>query len=548
MHGTARARLRGLLLGVLTCLLVAACGGPGAPRSGGSVADGTVVFGTDQEPAIINPWLSEGNLQATHTLTLPVLYPLWRVTPDFEYEPLLLDGMPTVSRKPFTVTYRLKEEAEWSNGVPITARDIAFTLRVCRNAEFDIAVREGCNAVDLEASEVVDDKTYKMVFKRPYAPWKSLFSSAYGAILPAHELAGKDFNTIWNEELTVASGPFEFADWDRGQDLTLKRNENWWGEETPGLDRVVVRFIEDSSSQVQALRGGEIDVLASQAQLELVDQVNKIRGVTSAEVAGSVWEFFEFNFATPGLGDGYRFVRRAIAHGIDRDLFVDELIGSMGPGTKTLNSLTYVNSQDEYQAAFDRYDYDPDKARRLLRENGCVRGEDGIFTCDGVRLSFRFGFTSDNELRELQFVVFQEQLAKIGIELKAQSQDSATYFGDTWPAGPDGAWDMFDQAWLGAPDPDQALPFWECEGELNFRSYCNRQVHRLIQQSRTELDQDARTRLLNRANELMARDLPALPLYQKPTFLAWDSRLTGPEPNPTAWGHLWNLEQWRPVR
>jgi peptide/nickel transport system substrate-binding protein len=533
------------LLGVVLLLVVTACGG-GGERERSNVADGTVVFGADQEPAILNPWLSEGNLQATHNLTLTMLYPLWRITPDFEYEPLLLDGVPEVSRNPFTVTYELKDEAEWSDGVPITARDIQFTLEVCRNPDFNIAVRQGCDKVDMAASEIVDDKTFRMVFTEPYAPWKSLFSTASGAILPAHVLEGKDFNKVWNYQIPVSSGPFEFGGWNRGQDLTLVKNENFWGDPKPSLDRVVVRFVEDSTAQVQALLGGEIDMLSSQAQLELVEQVKDIDGVTSEAAAGAVWEFFEFNFAVPGLGKEFPFVRQAIAQGIDRQALVEALIAPMNPDAKIMQSLIYVNTQDEYRPAFDRWRYDPAAAERLLESHGCTKGEDGIRSCGDVRLSFRFGYTAGNELRELQFVVIQQQLSEIGIEVTAQAQDSATYFGDTWPAGEQGAWDLFSQAWLGAPDPDQVLPFWACEGELNYRSYCNPQVNALIQQSRVELDEQRRVELLNRANELMAADLPALPLYQKPVFLAWDSGLDGPQPNPTAWGHLWNIEEWTP--
>lgn len=532
----------------IVALVAAACNGgdgdEGGERTGGNIGQGTIVFGADQEPAIINPWLSEGNLQATHSLTLTMLYPLWRVTPDFEYEPLLLDGEPEVSEDPFTVTYKLKDEAEWSDGEPITARDIQFTLEVCNDKDLDIAVREGCDKVDMGASEIVDDKTFKMVFKEPYAPWKSLFSAAYGAILPAHELEGKDFNEDWNREITVSSGPYKFQDWRQGQNMTLVKNDNFWGETKPSMERIVVRFIEDSTAQVQALRGGEVDMLSSQAQLELIEQVGDIRGVTSEAVAGAVWEFFEYNFAVEGLGEDFKFVRHAIAQGIDREAIVRELISPMNPDAEPLQSLIYVNTQEQYEPHFQRWSYDPEAARQLLEDNGCTEGGDGVRSCDGVKLSFDFGYTAGNELRELQFVIIQEQLSQIGIQVNAQAEDASTYFGDTWPAGEDGAWELFDQAWLGAPDPNQSLPFWECDGALNYASYCNREVDRLIQQSRVEIDEDRRTDLLNQVNELLAEDLPALPLYQKPVFLAWDSRIDGPQPNPTAWGHLWNIEEW----
>jgi hypothetical protein len=155
-------RHRQRLLTLLPVMLLLAACGAFTDNSAERLEAGTVVMGVDQEPSILNGWLGEGNLQATHTLELAMLYPLWRLTPDFEYEPLLLEGEPEVTEDPFTVTYRLKDEATWSDGVPITAEDIRFTLETCLNDDFAIAVRAGCEKVDLQASEVVDDKTFTM--------------------------------------------------------------------------------------------------------------------------------------------------------------------------------------------------------------------------------------------------------------------------------------------------------------------------------------------------------------------------------------------------
>ncbi|MFC7405538.1 ABC transporter substrate-binding protein [Georgenia alba] len=539
-----RSRKQGFALVLVLIMLASACSALTPQDRSGRLADGTLVAGLAQEPAVMNPWVSEGNLQATHTLTLPILYPLWRLTPEFEYEPLLLDGQPEVEQDPFTVTYRLKEEATWSDGVPITAEDIRFTLETCLNEDYAIAVRAGCQMVDMEASRIVDDKTFRMVFKEPYAPWRSLFSNAAGSILPAHVLEGEDFDEVWDDGITVSSGPLMFESWDRGQQMTLRRNENFWGESTPGFDRFVLRFIEDSSVQVQALRGAEIDMLSSQPQTDLVDQVRELEGIEHEVTSGGVWEFFELNHGVEGLGEEHAFVREAIAMGINRRELVRVLIGPMNPAAEPLQSIVYVNDQPEYEPAFDRWSFDPDGARALLREHGCVTGEDGIFVCDGVRLSFDYAYTSGNELRELQFVIIQAYLRDIGIELTSQTQDPASFFGELWPSGSDGAWELFNQAWLNTADPNPALEFWACDGAMNYRSYCDEEVDRLVSASRTELDPQRRAELLHRADAIMADELPALPLYQSPVFLAWSRQIEGPRPNPTDWGAFWNVEVW----
>lgn len=558
MHRSRTSRRptsRWLSLLVVLALLATACGGDGeeSPDDGDATptetstdtADdreiqegGSVTFGADQEPAILNEWLTEGNLAATSNITKAIMYPLWRITPDFAYEPLLLDGEPEVSEDPFTVTYTLKDEANWSDGEPIVADDILFTLQTCMDEAFDITSRQGCDKVDFETTEIVDEKTIRVAFTEPYAPWRTLISVQ--PLLPRHILEGEDFNTVWNDALPIASGPFQFEEWQKGQQLTITRNDNFWGE-MANLDRVVFRFIEDSNSQVQALRGGEIDMFYPQPQLELVEQVNALEGVESEAGAGPIWEHLDFNLAVPPMDQLY--VRQAMALGIDREAIVRELIVPLQPEAEVLQNVIYVVNQEEYEPHFE-VNYDPDAAIALLEENGCTRGDDQIFTCEGTRMSFEYVTTAGNELRELQLEIVQAQLSEIGVEVIPNAQDAATAFGTTLVAGPEGAWGLFNFAWVGSPDPAGGNTTWVCGGDLNYNSYCNQEVTDLIEQTNQALDPAERADLYNEADAIMATELPVLPLYQKPTFFAWSEDIAGPRDNATQWGPTWNIEEW----
>ena len=552
--GLIRKPAHWLLLLVTLSVLAAACGGGGgggseaasegaaasetgaASEGGGQAAEGgSVVFGADQEPDIMNPTLTAGNLFATAVVVTPILEGAYQLQPDFTYEPKLIDGEAEVTQDPFTVTYTIKDEAQWSDGEPVTAQDFIFTWKTYVNEKWDITSRDGWDQIT--DGEAMDDKTAKFTFEKPFSPYKQLFD----VILPQHELQGKNFNQVWNNEITVGSGPFEFDSWQKGQQATIKRNENYYGEPAK-LDEITFRFLEDSNTQVQALRGEEIDMFYPQPQVDLVEQVAEIEGVTSQTKAGSTWEHIDFNFAVPPLDQLY--VRQAIAHGIDREAMAEQLITPINPDAVPLQNLIYVNNQAEYEPHFDQYNYDPERSRQLLEENGCTEGDGGIYECDGEPLSFRYTTTAGNELRELQLEVVQAQLQEVGIEIKSDIGDPATVFADVLPSGADGAWDLFNFAWVGAADPFGGNAIWMCEGDSNYNGYCNKDVTDLLRETNTLLDEQARADTYNEADALMADDLPVLPLYQKPTFFAWNESIQGPEDNPTNAGPTWNAGEW----
>jgi len=511
--------------------------------AGGRVEGGTVIFGAEQEPAIVNPSIQEGILFATSVVVAPQLYPLWRITPELDFEPLLLDGEPVVEEGPFRVTYTLKEEAVWSDGTPITARDVEFTWERRVDPEVEVANRTGYDLVT--ETEIVDDKTITFTFEEVYAPWRLMFSTIDAVILPAHILEGEDLNEVWRDEIPIASGPFQFEDWNRGVDMTLVKNENYWGTE-PSLDRIVFRFLEDSSTQVQQLRGGEIDVLAPQPQIDLVEQIEAIDDVVLNAVAGASWEHLNLQADTPELAP--LFVRQAIAKGIDRASLVDALIAPIQPDAEPLDSIFYLTNQPEFQPNWsDALAYDPAAAEQLLIDNGCELGDDDVYVCDGVRLSIPYATTTGNERRELTFEVLQAQLADIGIELTADFSEASVLFGTR----------LFERdfsisawGWTGTPDPFNTISQWGCTdedagtGAQNFTGTCSEEATELMRQANQEIDPDRRVELFQEADSLLAELVPAIPLYQTPTITAYNTRVVGVETNPSSVGPTWNTQDW----
>lgn len=560
MNGAPHKPTRWLILLVALAMVASACTteepqtegeSPDEPTEpeGEPTEGGDVIFGHEQEPAILNSMLVEGNLRATSLVTRTMLLSAYEVTPEFDYVPQLLDGEAEVEGgedgedgEPFTVTWRILEEAAWSDGTPISADDFQFTYDTIMNEEFDITSREGYDRI--VETEVVDDKTWRATFDEPFAPYRTLF--AVDPILPAHVLEGEDFNTVWNDGIVdpatgdpIASGPFEFGEWERGQQITVERNPTYWGEAAP-LDQITFRYIEETPTLVQQIRGGEINLFDPQPQIDLIDQLESIDGVEVQTDAGPQWEHIDFNFDNPALANQY--VREAIIRGIDREALVEQLVQGVNPEAGVLQNAIFVENQDQYEPHWDIYEFDPEAAVALLEDNGCTRpDEGGTFECDGEELSFRYVSTSGNERRELMFEVVQSYMADIGIELTADFSEPAQSLGTQLP---EGDYDLINFGWVGSPDPFGGDTIFMCDGDLNYNGYCNEEATELIASNTAILDEDERWAVYNEADELIAADVPLVPLFQTPEVLAHEDHIGGLQINATQFGPTWNVGEW----
>jgi peptide/nickel transport system substrate-binding protein len=540
-------------------LIAAACGGDddgdgegvGGESRGESelepVEGGSLTFGAEQEPSEgLNNDLACCNLFWAEVIFNRVLLDAMEPNPEFEYEPTaMLAGEPeVVSEDPLTVTYNINQDAVWNDGTPITSEDFMFTIETMVDEKNDIISRAGYDQVDLEATEMPDEKTITVVFSEPFAGWQD---ALFTPVLPAHALEGENFNKVWTNEIVnpktgepIASGPFQFESYNKGSNLTIVRNENWYGEHAAYLDEIVFQFIPDTSAEIQALRGGEVDAIYPQPQLELVDLTTE-EGITIETSAGTTWEHIDFQYGNPLLEQD--FVRQAIAQAIDRQAIIDQLFADLNPDLEPLNNMIFLNNFPDYEDHFGQYGGNPEEAIALLEDNGCTRdGENDIFECDGEPLSFGFKSTAGNQLRELTFEILQEQLRAVGIEVKSEFGDAAVVFGNQGLSG--GKYDLFLFAWVGNPDPSGSVEIHKCEGSSNFQNYCNEEVTDLLEESDVTVDPAARADLLNQADELMAEDLPILPMYQKPTFFAFSDRLQNAIDNATQHGPTWNAEDW----
>jgi peptide/nickel transport system substrate-binding protein len=180
------------------------------------------------------------------------------------------------------------------------------------------------------------------------------------------------------------------------------------------------------------------------------------------------------------------------------------------------------------------------RVNSLFRSHGCTKGGDGIYSCGGQRASVRLGTTAGNRLRELAVEIMLAQAKAAGIEFRPDSQPSRLFF----PRVSDQNYDIALFAWVGTGDPAGWVDVYGTGGESNWKGYANATVTNALRRSDATLDVKTRMALVNKADAQMAIDVPTLPLYQKPTYFVFKSKLHGLRDNPTLQGPTWNTENW----
>ena len=528
----------------------------------GAAGGGTVIFGTGQEPVTLNPLIEAGDTTATARVLSHQFPGAYTLEPDLTFTPEVIDGEAVITEDPFSVTYTLREDARWSDSAPISAHDLAWLYETVTTLEAD-----GVDEVrtppgyDLITDYTIGDRrTITFNFREPYAAWRTLFST----ILPAHVLEGEDPATMLADGLPpVSGGPYVFDGWNQGTELRLVRNDDYWGD-PPALDALVFRFIPDATTLTRLLIAGELDASTLEPDAQDIARLEAAADAIEFAVGpGPVWEHLDFNTRVPGLDR--RFVREAIAMGIDRERIVERVIRPVDPAATVLQNPFWLAGAAAHRPAFERWSHAPAAARDLLAANGCEAGDDPVFVCDGVRLSFRLGTTAGNDRREQTQRLVQEDLSDIGIETIIDNDPGALFFDrlDT-PQGCGGRCD-FDLAifpWRSEPNPMALADAYGCdegeeggegdegdEGEprpreRNFSGWCAAELTAVMDAANDAVSSEANARLWNEAAQLLATQMPVLPLYQHPSLLAWDTRLTGPQLHPTAGTHLWNSHTW----
>jgi len=548
-----------LLAGVVLASLAIVTTGSASQQS--AKAGGTVVFGAEQEPGILNGDIIGGNLFWGSMVISPVFPSAYRVFPDFSFRPDLVTTV-KVQTKPFRLTYFIKKNAVWyeAGGAthPITSADFIAGWRTIMTKDFKILSQVGYE--DIKSAKAINKKTVRFTFTKPFAGWRTMFSSQ--VVVPSFAIAGEDFNKVWINDMNdpktgkpISGGPFYMptGGWDRGKQLVLLRNPKFWGPKAK-LAKAVYRFLPDTNTTAEAIRGREVDVIYPQPQIFLVP-LRHTAGIKVQVGRGPIFEHIDFNM---GFGKGpfndllkQLWMRQAIAYGIDRKATVQALYTKtdIAPGLPVLNDPIILTASKFYKAHWKGYTHDAKKAIALLKAHGCTGGPatpgaGGVYSCNGTKASFKFKWRSGNQLRQLSFEAMQAQLKDVGIQLVADDTPNALS-----QDLPNGNYDIILFAWVGTPDISGWDAIYGCRSgsdhaQDNNQGFCDQKVDSLLVAANHQLIAAKQYAITNQALAQMVKSVPTVPLFQKPTYLVYRTVLKGLVENPTSEGPVWNINKW----
>jgi len=482
---------------------------PGSPTTGGTQPPsgngkrgGTIIIGTLGEAQTINPLLvneTEGT---------------WRCRMMFgefvQLDPETLKPVPGIAKE-WTIsddgreyTFTIQDGVTFSDGTPLTAEDIEFTLYGILKKEtasphlarfLPIAGAQAYNegtTDTVSGIQVVDDKTIKITTEEPFAAF--LVNLRHLRPLPKHLLDGKDLREDAFFQNPVGAGPFAFKSWSTGQDFVAVRNEYYWEEGKPYLDGFTHRVIPDAQTLVISLQTGQIHGTdyAQPTQAEDLKQQENLVVLTvppGKDING--WSFGQNH--NEALRD--KRIRRAIAMALDTETFASDFL--LGLGTPANGPIARGNWA--YHEGLEPIPYDPAEAKRLVEEAGAT----------GLTLSFTTN--AGNHLREDWLTFTQQSLSEIGINVQPDLKE----WSQVVQAGTEGTFDVICPTWAGATyDPDELFDALGTGKARNVFGYSNPEFDEVMQQGRTTFDIEERARIYARAQEILLEDVPV--------FYAWD--------------------------
>jgi peptide/nickel transport system substrate-binding protein len=543
---TATTKLAGKAQGASLAAAPFAQSWANVPRtSAARQAKDILVFGQEQDIVGFNTNLTCCNQFWAGVQTVPIIRGAYNINNKLQYvKDLISDAKATKT----TLSYTIRADANWNWGgkkLPVTYKDFVYTWQQLVNPANDVVGRDGYDQITGYTHKGNKQITFK--WKKPYAAWQLLF----GGVYPSAALAGQDFNKIWtncicgNDGKPVSDGPFMLTNYTKGQGSTLKVNPFWYGKK-PGLKEIDFKIITDTNTEVQAMRGGEVDAINPTFGINLLP-LKSTPGVTYNQVPGLFQEHIDIQFGKQGQPLlRAPWMRQALMMGINRTSIIKTVYGELAGNTTPLDNIVYYQSDAAYKPDFHKWNFNPTKALALLKKH-CTGGPStvggsGSWTCAGFPAKFRYTWTASNATRTTQEAIVKAQLKDIGIEIVDASLPANVVFG---PTGiPSSNYDLANFAWVTSPDPAGFVPTWGCGGESNYLQYCNRAATKLMEASNSELDPAKRQALFAKADALMSADVPTIPMYSRPNPLIWKSAIGGMKNNPASVGFGWNAEEW----
>jgi peptide/nickel transport system substrate-binding protein len=455
-----------------------------------------------------------------------------------EVEPRMIESW-TISEDNRTYEITLRDNLRWSDGEPITTRDVAFTLRVICHADYTgwmfpllqyikgsrefRTARISMHAEgEIAGIRVLDERTLQIELNKPHAPFLSYLTFAP---LPYHllgEIAVEELEMHpYSRTLPVGAGPYLLQEWRQDEYLHVRANPDYYLGE-PQIAQVYYRFIANPEAQIIELLAGKLDLIPTAVKVEDIHQLQDDPQIAIHRNKRLVYDYISMNMNKDYSPLKNKKVRMALSMLVDKNELVDDIL--LGYGTPLNGPLLPLHFA--YDPDFSQYEHSLPAARNLLLEAGYPLME--------LKLIYNAG----NIVREHVALLLKEKAAYIGVDIKIQILEWEAFLAAISSGD-------YDLAILGrGADADPDLSFhWHSQGAGNVMSYSSEKLDELLERGVSLRDREQRGAIYREVQRLIAGDAPIIWLYTREAVHAAGSGLEDFSAHPESL--FYNVHQWR---
>ncbi|EOO66109.1 oligopeptide-binding protein oppA [Bacillus cereus VD021] len=439
-----------------------------------------------------------------------------------------------ISSDQLTYTFHLRKDLKFSDGSPLTADDVAFTLTLLHDKAYEgdkdisqYAVKGGKEykegkANSIEGIQVVDPQTIKITTEKV----NSQALTALGGEVLSKVYYGKDYkqNTSLDYlkalyEKPIAAGPYKFEKYIPGQEVRFVANENYYAGK-PKIPNFIYK-ITSGDTKLQLFQTGEVDYTGLGTGDEVLEQAKALEFANIQIETAASFSYIYMNNNKPYLKD--KKVRQALIYGLDRKKYVDTAL--KGYGT-VANVPIHPTSWAYTEEGVNKYEYDKEKAKKLLDEAGWKVGSDGIREKDGQKLKLSYFGPSSAKDSDLLIPIAKENYKEIGVEFNPEFMDFNTMLSKVNK----GDYDLASVSTPITSDPSETAGEYLSGVNEKSLGYKNAKVDELIQKGIETVDIEKRKPIYKELYKELSDDPPVILLNYRRTITGYNGNIKGIDP------------------